>query len=166
MNILAIGGPLFLLAYGLLRVVDGRDGFYGSSWAWNVGHGFFLVAFLMFAALAWRLRGVSVLAAVAALGGAAAFVWVILGDLFDALPDLPDPLMIAGPLLFQVGMLTLLTVLAIRRIVPMWSPVLVLLGFVLFVVDLDLLPLGAVLLLGGLAPIPAAHPEAAERVVG
>ena len=112
---------------------------------------FFLVAFLMFGALVWKLRDVSAVAAAAALAGSAAFVWVILGDLFDDLPGLPDPLMIAGPLLFQLGVLALLTVLAIRRDVPVWSPVLVLVGFVLFMVDLDLLPLGALLLLGGLA---------------
>ena len=153
MKILAIGGPLFLLAYGLLRLVDGIDGSHGPGWAWNVGHAFFLVAFLMFGALVWKLRDVSVVASIAALAGSAAFVWVILGDLFDDLSGLPEPLMIAGPLLFQVGVLALLTILAIRRVVPAWSPVLVLVGFVLFMVNLDLLPLGALLLLGGLAPL-------------
>lgn len=153
MKLLTIGGPLFLLAYGLLRLVAGLDGSHGSGWAWNLGHTCFLVAFLLFAALAWRLRRVSALAATGALVGSAAFVWVILGDLSDDLPGLPDPVMIAGPLLFQVGMLALLAMLAVRRDVPVWSPVLVLAGFVLFMVDLDLLPLGAVLLLGGLSAL-------------
>jgi hypothetical protein len=163
MKILAIGGPLLLLAYGVLRLVDGRDGIYGPGWAWNAGHVCFLVAFLMFASLAWRLRGVSPLAAVAALAGSAAFVWVILGDLFAALPGLPDPLMIAGPLLFQFGMLALLTILAIRRTVPLWSPLAVLAGFVLFMVDLDLLPLGALLLLAGLAPLTRVEARGPRR---
>jgi uncharacterized membrane protein YhhN len=166
MKLLTIGGPLFLLAYGLLRLVDGLDGSHGPGWAWNIGHACFLVAFLLFAALAWRLRGVSALAATGALAGSAAFVWVILGDLFDELPGLPDPAMIAGPLLFQLGMLALLTVLAVRHDVPAWSPVMVLAGFVLFMVDLDLLPLGALLLLGGMAAIPLARQPAEERVVG
>ena len=166
MKILTIGGPLFLLAYGLLRLVDGMDGSHGPGWAWNVGHVFFLVAFLLFGALVWKLRDVSAVAAIAALAGSAAFVWVILGDLFDEMPGLPDLLMIAGPLLFQLGVLALLTILAVRHEVPVWSPVLVLAGFVLFMVNLDLLPLGALLLLGGLAPV-AAHPTyTAERVVG
>ena len=164
MKILTIGGPLFLLAYGLLRLVDGLDGSHGPGWAWNVGHVFFLVAFLMFGALVWRLRGVSAVAAAAALAGSVAFVWVILGDLFDDLPGLPDPLMIAGPLLFQVGVLALLSVLAVRRAVPMWSPVLVLAGFVLFMVDLDLLPLGALLLLAGLVPLAGRPIPAAGTV--
>ena len=166
MKLLAIGGPLFLLAYGLLRLVDGLDGSHGPGWAWNVGHAFFLVAFLMFGALVWKLLDVSAVAAIAALAGSAAFVWVILGDLFDDLPGLPDPLMVAGPLLFQVGVLALLTILAIRRVVPAWSPLLVLAGFVLFMVNLDLLPLGALLLLAGLAPLSAHPTRAAERVVG
>lgn len=164
MKILTIGGPLFLLAYGLLRLVDGLDGSHGPGWAWNIGHAFFLVAFLMFGALVWRLRDVSVVAAAAALAGSAAFVWVILSDLFDDLPGLPDPLMIAGPLLFQVGVLALLTVLAVRRDVPVWSPVLVLVGFVLFMINLDLLPLGALLLLAGLVPLAGRPIPAAGTV--
>jgi len=166
MKTLTIGGPLCLLAYGLLRLVDGLDGSHGSGWAWNVGHTFFLAAFLMFGVLVWMLRDVSAVAATAALAGSAAFVWVILGDLFSGLPGLPDPLMIAGPLLFQLGVLALLAVLAVRHDVTVWSPVLVLAGFVVLMVNLDLIPLGALLLLGGLAPL-AAHPtEAAERVFG
>lgn len=161
MKLLAIGGPLFLLAYGLLRLVDGLDGSHGPGWAWNVGHTCFLVAFLMFGALVWKLRDVSVVAAAAALAGSAAFVWVILGDLFPDLPGLPDPLMIAGTLLFQLGVLTLLTVLAVRHHIPVWSPVLVLVGFVPFMVNLDLLPLGALLLLAGLAPLAARRVDAA-----
>ena len=153
MKLFAIGGPLFLLAYGLLRLVDGLDGSHGPGWAWNIGHAFFLVAFLMFGALVWKLRDVSALAATAGLIGSAAFVWVILGDLFDDLPGFPDPVMIAGPLLFQLGVLALLTLLVVQRVIPVWSPVLVLAGFVLFMVNLDLLPLGALLLLTGLAPL-------------
>lgn len=159
MKILTIGGPLFLLAYGLLRLVDGLDGSHGPGWAWNVGHACFLAAFLMFGALVWKLRDVSAVAATAGLIGSAAFVWVILGDLFDDLPGLPGPLMIAGPLFFQLGVLMLLVLLVVRRVLPVWSPVLVLAGFVLFMVNLDLLPLGAVLLLGGLAPLAARRME-------
>lgn len=160
MKFLAIGGPLFLLIYGLLRLIDGLDGSHGPGWAWNVGHAFFLVAFVMFGALVWRLRAVSLVAATAALVGSAAFVWVILGDLFGDLPGLPDPLMIAGPLLFQLGVLALLTILAVRRRVPVWSPVLVLVGFALFMVNLDLLPLGALLLLAGLGSLASERASA------
>lgn len=166
MKLLAVGGPSFLLAYGLLRLVDGLDGSHGPGWAWNVGHFFFLVAFLMFGALIWKLRHASAVAATAGLAGCAAFLWVILGDLFGDLPGLPDPVMIAGPVLFQAGVLALLTVLAVRRSVPVWSPVLVLAGFVLFMVNLDLLPLGALLLLAGLSPLATGRSEATPAYTG
>ena len=89
MKLLAIGGPLFLLAYGLLRLVDGLDGSHGPGWAWNVGHAFFLVAFLMFGALVWKLLDVSAVAAIAALAGSAAFVWVTSATCSTTCPDCP-----------------------------------------------------------------------------
>lgn len=44
-------------------------------------------------------------------------------------------------------------VTATPRLLPAWSPLLVLVGFALFAVDLDLLPVGALLLMAGLAPV-------------
>ena len=68
-----------------------------------------------------------------------------------------------GPLLFQVGTLALLTILAsVRpRRLPAWSPVLVLAGFLMFAVNLDLIPVGALLVLAGLSPV-AREPQARE----
>ncbi|PZG00031.1 hypothetical protein C1I99_10330 [Micromonospora deserti] len=163
----ALGAPTFLLLYGLLRLVDGLDGDRGPGWAWNVGHTFFLVAFVLFAVLLVGLRRLLLAAAprqrvlteaATALGlaGTAGFLWVILGDLFPALADaapLPDPAMVLGPLLFQAGILTLLVQTATARLLPAWTPVLVVLGFVPIAVNLDLLPLGAALILGGLLPL-------------
>jgi len=101
-------------------------------------------------------------ATAAALAGAGCFLWVIAGDLSPALHDaapLPDALQLIGPLLFQLGALTLLVRLAAAGRLPVWSPALVLLAFVAIAVDLDLIPVAAVLLGGGLAPLarPAAH---------
>jgi hypothetical protein len=92
---------------------------------------------------------------VAALLGAACFLWVILGDLFSSVAGLPDALQLIGPLLLQVGALTLLTqlVLARPRRLPVWSPVLMFAGFLAVGADLDLLPLGALLVGAGLAPL-------------
>jgi hypothetical protein len=103
-------------------------------------------------------RTVASLATVSALFGVGCFLWVILGDLFPAFRDaapLPDALEVVGPLTFQVGILTLLIVLvtARPRRLPTWSPVLVLIGFLLFAVNLDLIPAGALLVLAGLAPL-------------
>ncbi|MER7330042.1 MULTISPECIES: hypothetical protein [unclassified Micromonospora] len=165
----AVGGPALLLLYGLLRLVDGLDGDRGDGWAWDVGHTFFLVAFLLFGALvvglrrlllavAPRRRMLTEAATVSGLVGVAAFVWVILGDLFPGLADaaaLPDPAMVLGPLLFQVGILTLLVQAGTTRprLLPAWVPVPVLLGFAGIAADLDLLPLAAAVILAGLLPL-------------
>ncbi|MFJ2899371.1 hypothetical protein ACIO87_31400 [Streptomyces sp. NPDC087218] len=161
--------PLLLLLYGVLRLIDGMDGDHGPGVAWNLGHTFFLAAFLLFGALVVMLRGLvpadtvrtrtaSRAAMVAGVFGAGCFVWVILGDLFpgfaESLP-LPGPLELAGPMAFQLGMLALLTMMAAARPrrLPVWSPVLVFVSFALIAVGLDLIPLAAVVLMAGLAPL-------------
>jgi hypothetical protein len=165
----ALIAPVLLFLYGVLRLVDGLDGDHGHGLAWNVGHTLFFVAFVLFGGLtvglrqvvapaAARTRAVANVATAAGLLGAACFVWVTLGDLFADLHDaapLPDPLELVGPLLFQVGVLALLVVLVTGhpRRLPVWSPLLVLAGFLLFAVNLDLIPIGALLVLAGLAPI-------------
>jgi hypothetical protein len=65
-----------------------------------------------------------------------------------------------GPLLFLVGLLTLVVQLAVLhpRRLPPWAPILLVLGFAVIVVDLNLLPLGGALLGLALAPLArAAH---------
>jgi hypothetical protein len=165
----AVAAPVLLLLYGLLRLVDGLDGAHGPGLAWNLGHTLFFIAFVLLGGLTVglrqlvpvataRIRALANSATVAGMAGAACFLWVILGDLFpdfdDAVP-VPDAVQMTGPLLFQVGTLTLLILLATLRPrrLPAWSPVLVLAGFVLFAVNLDLIPVGALLVLAGLAPL-------------
>ncbi|MEU9090303.1 hypothetical protein [Streptomyces sp. NPDC048428] len=161
--------PLFLLLYGVFRLIDGREGDRGPGLAWNIGHTFFFAAFLLLGALVVELRtlvpvrtarraAAAGAAMVAGVFGAGCFLWVILGDLFPRFDDaapLPEPLEIAGPLAFQLGILTLLTMLVASRParLPVWSPVLVFAAFVVIAVTLDLLPLAAVLLMAGLAPL-------------
>jgi hypothetical protein len=160
-----------MLAYGILRWLDGLNGREDRAIAWNAGHVAFFVAIVLFGILAVRLRGVvrrhspgrgpaADVAAAAAVFGAACFLWVIGGDLFpdfsDAAP-LPEFLDLAGPLLFNLGLLTLLILLVATRPrqLPAWSPVLVLLGFAAIPVSLDLLPVAAILVGIGLAPLAA-----------
>src|SRR5262249_38118640 len=139
------------------------------GFAWDLGHALFLIAIVVLAGLIVGLRRLAPmrtrpgrfaadLAMGAGLVGAACFVWGILGDLFPRLKDaaaLPAPGAFGGQLLFQVGMLTLLGMLVATRPrrVPIWSPVLVLAGFLLFAVNLDLIPLGALIVLFGLSPL-------------
>jgi hypothetical protein len=160
-NLLALAGPTLVIAYGVLRLVDGRDGSHGPGLAWDVGHTAFLLSILAFAGLAWLLRdlaGPSRLTTAAAWAttlGAAAFEWVILGDLFEAVDEIavPDLVFLLGPLLFQGGLLCLLVVLARQHRVLAVSPVIVVAGFVLIAVDLDLLPLAGLAILVGLLPV-------------
>ncbi|MER5986577.1 hypothetical protein [Streptomyces sp. NPDC001787] len=165
----ALIAPLMLLLYGLLRLIDGLDGEHGPGLAWNLGHTLFLIGFALFGAVTVRLRQLvpatavrrrflANMAAAVGLFGVACFLWVILGDLFadlDAAAPLPEPLKMIGPLAFQLGWLTLLVMLAYTepRLLPAWSPLLVLAGFLLFAADLDLLPIGALLLMAGLTPV-------------
>ncbi|QLQ39490.1 hypothetical protein [Micromonospora robiginosa] len=157
-----------LLGYGLLRLFDRLDGHSDKgAWAWNTGHTLFLLGVLGFAALivglhgllrtrSTRLRTLDDVAALAGLVGAAAFVWVILGDLFprfaDAV-DTPGVVLLGGPALFELGLLVLLYRAAATRLLPVWAPVLVLVGFLAIAVNLDLLPVGAALVLSGLLPL-------------
>ena len=154
----AVAAPALMLIYGHFRWADGFDGDRGNGWAWDVGHVAFLLAMLLFGALMpglarWAPGLLTTTAVVVALAGVACFVWVIVRDLFPAFPAAPDAVFIGGPLLFQLGALTILVRLVVARLLPWWSPVLVLAGFGAIGLNLDLLILGAALIGGGLAPI-------------
>jgi hypothetical protein len=169
----AVAAPAFLLGYGVLRWVDGLDGHRKGGPAWDVGHVAFLIAIVLFAVLAVSLqrsvrdhapdrRWLAAAALVATLVGAACFLWVILGDLVPDLQraaPLPAPLDPAGPALFMLGLLALLVLLVLARLLPVWSPVSVLLGFAALTVALDLLPVGAVLIGAGLLPLALGRNE-------
>jgi hypothetical protein len=181
--------PALLLGYGVARLIDGLDGAHGPGTAWTIGHLLFLAGLLAFGAV---LSGLYRLAAERgggarrfALGtvivsylGIAAFVWSVLVDLWvgwhaadragmNALYDQYDPpalIPALGPL-FQLGLLTLLVQLALARRAPWWSPLAVLLACVGITVNLDLLPLGAVLFSLAFVPfavLPAAPQDATE----
>ncbi|WP_432825096.1 hypothetical protein [Dactylosporangium sp. CA-092794] len=164
----ALAAPVLLLGYGALRLIDGLDGGHDQGgWLWNAGHVMFFAAMALLGALSVGVRGLlpyrdfrnrlaANLATIAALAGTAAFLWVIAGDLSPAFADaapLPDPLRIAGPLAFQLGTLVLLGQLVRARRLPAWSPVAVLFAFLMIAVNLDLLPLAAILLGAGLLPL-------------
>ncbi|WP_446218593.1 hypothetical protein [Micromonospora sp. IBHARD004] len=166
----AVTASLLLFGYGVLRLLDGLDGYRDKSgWPWLAGHTLFLLGIVLFAVFMVGLRGrllaasprqrvLTDAATVAGLVGAAAFGWVILGDLFPRFAEAvstPDLVLIGGPALFELGLLTLLVRAAVvrPRLLPFWAPALVLVGFVAIGVDLDLLPVGAALVFGGLLPV-------------
>ncbi|MDN5855228.1 MAG: hypothetical protein L0K86_20755 [Actinomycetia bacterium] len=170
----AFGAPILMFGYGVLRLIDGLDGDHGPGLAWNLGHVLFLIAVGSLAALmvgihrVMRTSGRRIVAdAFLGVGllGAACFAIVIAGDLFDSVDDavnLPDPVMLFGPLALVAGIVGPLVRLALAREVAPWSPPLALIGFVVFSANLDLLPVGAVVLLCGLAPL--AHLDAPRDV--
>lgn len=179
-----VAAPLLFIAYGIIRWIDGADGDHGPGLAWTIGHLLFLVGFTLYAValfalrgLLARARGVSLVALVAGLVGVAAFLRVIvidlivgfraddhaamsvIGDEYDRWPGdlgLYDTFYTVGPLLFLVGLLTLAVLLTREHRLPVWSPVLLLLGFITITINLDLMPLGGAFLLVALLPLDLA----------
>ncbi|WP_132293503.1 hypothetical protein [Kribbella sp. VKM Ac-2568] len=179
-----VAAPLLFIAYGIIRWIDGADGDHGPGLAWTIGHLLFLTGFTLYAValfvlrgLLARARGVSLVALVAGLIGVAAFLRVIvidlivgfraddhaamsvIGDEYDRWPGdlgLYDTLYTVGPLLFLAGLLTLAILLTREHQLPVWSPVLLLLGFITITINLDLMPLGGVFLLVALLPLDLA----------
>jgi hypothetical protein len=179
-----VAAPLLFIAYGIVRWIDGADGDHGPGLAWTIGHLLFLAGFALYAValfalrgLLARARGVSLVALVAGLVGVAAFLRVIvidlivgfraddhaamsvIGDEYDRWPGdlgLYDALYTVGPLLFLAGLLTLAILLTRERRLPLWSPVLLLLGFITITINLDLMPLGGAFLLVALLPLDLA----------
>ncbi|WP_433331110.1 hypothetical protein [Spirillospora sp. CA-294931] len=169
-----LAAPACMLAYGLVRILDGRDGHYGPGTAWTVGHFFFLFCLMFYGVVLLELRAkvpgrAADLAAAVGLVGLVAFVRVAVVDIVVGLraddpvqkkelarrfaddPDfLPRVVYDVGPLLFEVGLFVLLLRIALVTRAPRWAAGIVALGFVLVTVNLDLLPLGALLIWIGL----------------
>lgn len=181
MNTIIVAAPLLLVAYGIVRLIDGADGNHGPGPAWTVGHLFFLAGMLLYGAVLpglrrslTRRRAVAAAGVAIGLAGVLAFVRVIVIDLllgfraadrsemsrlgaeYDRWPGdlgLYELFYDFGPPLFLAGLLTLAILLATERKLPVWSPVVLVLGFVVITVNLDLMPLGGALLLAAVLPL-------------
>lgn len=184
-----VAAPLLFGAYGVARIVDGLDGVRGPGPAWTVGHLVFLAGLALFVPVLGRLRaeaggGAAATAGYAAglLGGlalAAQFTIDIvvgllsadheaMGPRFDAVkavPGVEPAVYTVVPMLFYVGMVALVTLVAVRGRVPWWSPVLVLVQAVAPIASKDLIPLGAALLLLAFVPLLRFRPALPETPV-
>ena len=170
----AVAAPLLLLLYGVLRWIDGWDGDRHNGPAWDVGHVAFFIGIALFAVLAaqmlavvTRLRALAAAAVAAVIFGAGCFLWVITGDLFEDFQDrwpLPSALETTGPALFGVGLLTLMALLVADRRLPVWSPVLFLVGYAAISVDLDLLPFAALIIVVAFVPLARGATAARESL--
>ncbi|SEH00518.1 hypothetical protein SAMN05444920_116254 [Nonomuraea solani] len=172
-----IAAPLLVLAYGVIRILDGLDGARGPGLAWTTGHLAFMAALVLFASTfvqmrrmagrntlstVWTGLGIAgVLALLAQFGIDIAVGFMAadnagMGVLFDqvkAVPGVSLAIYEGGPLLFFVGQVALVTQLAAQRRVRAWTPVLVLLDCVVPFIEKDLMPVGAILLLISFAPL-------------
>ncbi|WP_052489092.1 hypothetical protein [Streptomyces sp. 150FB] len=166
-----IGAPLLTFAYGVIRILDGLDGTRGPGLAWTTGHLAFVgamalsvVAFTHMRALGGRTRLATFFVGVATLGALALTVQfgidIVSGLLSDShlamsartediqsFPGLMPLAYTVGPYLFYVGQVALVVQLALGRRIKAWTPLLVLVDMATPLIDKDLIPFGALLLL-------------------
>ncbi|GAA2617733.1 hypothetical protein SMC26_05715 [Actinomadura fulvescens] len=135
--------PALMLVYGVVRLIDGRDGQYGPGAAWTIGHLFFLGALILYGPVVVGLRRrvpsggtarklTADIAAGVALVGLAAFIRVAIVDivvglraadfaekrrLSDEYSDVPAVLPQAfyeiGPMFFMLGLVALPVLLVV-----------------------------------------------------
>ncbi|MEU4769013.1 hypothetical protein AB0H12_37770 [Actinosynnema sp. NPDC023794] len=170
-----VAAPLLVLTYGVFRIIDGFDGERGPGPAWTIGHLAFLAALALFIGIFRQMRrligpSARVTAVVAAVGALALFgqfaVDVVAGFVADdhagmatwtrevrTLPGVSTVVYDLGPYLFYVGQLVLVVQLALHRHVKAWTPVLVFADLAMPLVDKDLIPVGAVLMLVSFLPL-------------
>ncbi|MEV7907672.1 hypothetical protein [Streptomyces anulatus] len=172
-----VAAPLLILAYGVIRILDGLDGSRGPGLAWTTGHLAFVAALILFVPVFWQMRRMAggdtlstVSAAIGILGILAVstqfVIDVVVGflavdhagmsvlfDRIQAVPGVSIAVYDGGPFLFYIGQLALVSQLAVLRRVKVWTPFPVLADLLLPLVDKDLIPLGAVFLLVSFVPL-------------
>ncbi|MFJ2266326.1 hypothetical protein ACIOHO_08045 [Streptomyces sp. NPDC087849] len=178
-----LAGPALMAGYGVVRLVGRAVGDYGPGGWWSVAHLLFLAGVLVFVrvfldlrkaaavrggrrvaveAAAWAglvgATAVAVQAVIDLLVGFVAADEQAMSDMFGRVQDVPGvmPLVYTVvPMLFWVGLLGLVTLLAVfrRDLVRAWAPVAVLAGTVLMAMSLDLLPVGALCIGSALFPV-------------
>jgi hypothetical protein len=175
-----LAAPALLGVYGLVRLIPGSR---QPGLGWTAGHLALLAGLLLFGGLLHVLHrtarergpvaallgyGTALVGLCCSLGqiGIDLYTGVVCGTraeqdhLFAQIQGHPGVLPAfyqVGPLLFYVGLLALLTTLAVRRRLPWWSPVAMVAGTVLMAASLDLMTLGAALY--ALALLPLARPS-------
>lgn len=182
-------GPALMAGYGVVRLIGRAVGDYGPGVWWSVAHVLFLAGVLAFVPVFLGLRmpagvrgggraGVRVAAGAGLLGAAALAVQAVIdlvvgfvaaddramSDMFEKVQDVPGVMPVVYtmvPLLFWIGLLALVTLLAFfrRDEVPGWSPLLVLAGVVMMAASLDLLAAGALCIGSALFPVRRGLPD-------
>jgi hypothetical protein len=163
----AIVAPLLLLFGGLLRIVDQLGGSPRAGSVWQLGHVVMLSAFVVAAFLVAGLarsvppitgagRGVTEVLVGFGLLGTALSAWGVVQELYPEVARavrLSASVTTVGLALLAVGVVGLLVLLVDAHALAWWSPVGVTGGALVVEWHLDLMPLGAALMLVGLAPL-------------
>ena len=172
-----IAAPLALSGYGVVRYLGRLDGRYGPGADWQFAHFLGLAGFLLFAWLILGLRSrlpagpIREVVVATTLAGLAASVVqfgtdIVQGFLaadkpeltrlqhqFHDLPGVRPVVYDVGPVLFYVGLVAIAVLAARARLLPWWSPVVVLVALLLPPISLDLMPVTGLLTLVALLPL-------------
>ncbi len=170
-----LAAPALLGVYGVIRLLDGT---HGPGPGWITGHLALLASLLLFGVVFHSLHrlaatrgrvaaGITFWLAAAGLAGSLGQVGIDLyvgsraadlaaqNRLFEQIQSHPGVLpafYTVLPLFFYLGLLSLLTVLALRRQIRAWSLLLAITATAVMGASLDLMPLGALLLALSLTP--------------
>ena len=164
---LALFGPLLLFLHGILGwldsldSLDGLDGGGRGTGAFTIASGLVLIAAVAALTLLTAELGeqtgrgwLATCATIVGAFGAGAIGAVTVGRLvgvFD--PNLPGPLTAGGPVLVAAGLATILYRLVLVGLMPIGSALVATAGAAIVAVPWQLLPLGALVLLIGFAPL-------------
>ncbi|MGW1056755.1 hypothetical protein [Micromonospora rubida] len=172
-----IAGPLALGGYGVARNIGKLDNVYGPGFDWQLAHFLGLAGFLLFVPLVLGLRTllpsgtVREVAIGATLLGLATSIVQFGADIveafmaadkeelrslqhrFSGLPGVQPAIYDFGPLFFFVGIVVVAVLATKAGRLPWWSPVVLFLGVLLPLLNLDLMPLAGLMMLVALLPL-------------
>ncbi len=178
--------PLCIAGYGVIRLAGRADGHYGPGPDWQAAHLFGLLGMVLFIPVVlnlsrelppsrWRdgtvgLTLIGLGATIVQFTADISFAALAenkadmsrLSNQFSDIPGVRPLFYTVLPQLFFLGLVVLTVLLARRKLLPWWSPPLLLAGILLSAFSLDFLPLtGAAILV---ALLPMAEPNVLGRV--
>ncbi|MEV5703958.1 hypothetical protein [Actinoallomurus sp. NPDC052274] len=180
-----IAAPALMGAYGVVRLIDRT-----SRLGWTVGHLLMLAGLFLFALVIVGLRQTapgrtaSVFAGLGLIGLAASIaqigIDIVVGLLardaadkehmfhqIQQVPGVTPVVYTVVPILFYVGLLGLTVTAAVvtARVVPWWTPVLVLAGTVAAAASLDFIPAAGILYVLALTAPAVRHAQRAPHAI-
>lgn len=177
LGILPFSAPLCLAGYGVIRMIGRADGRYGPGFDWQLAHLVALAGMVLFVPLVLTLgrmlpagpaRTATLTVTFAGLAAAVVqFGADILfaaraadkaemsrySDDFQAIPGVELAIYAVGPQLFFLGLVVLSLLLTRIRLLPWWSPAVLLVSVILPVLSLDLMTVTGLGILAALAPL-------------